>query len=55
MAVFCDRYMALVADNEDAGCGFDDVVCDGLEFVDLEDSGYLCVTCGENWRGRRGS
>lgn len=28
--------MALVADNEDAGGGFDDVVGDGVELVDLQ-------------------
>jgi hypothetical protein len=35
MAVFCDRLGAAVSDDEDAGGGFDDVVGDGLELVDL--------------------
>ena len=30
MAVFCDRFVSLVADDEDAGGGFDDVVRDGV-------------------------
>ncbi len=30
--------MALVADDEDAGGGFDDVIGDDFELVDLEDS-----------------
>ncbi len=41
MAVFCDRLVTLIADDEDAGCCFDDVVSDGFEFVDFEYSGYL--------------
>ena len=36
MAVFCDRFVSLIADDEDAGGGFDDVVGDGVELVDLE-------------------
>ena len=36
MAVFCDRLVALVADDEDVGGRFDDVVGDGLELVDFE-------------------
>lgn len=35
VAAFCDGFEALVADDEDAGCGFDDIVGDGLEPVDL--------------------
>jgi hypothetical protein len=35
LAVFCDRSVSLVADDEDAGGGFDDVVCDGVQLVDL--------------------
>lgn len=30
--------MALVPDHEDAGGGFDDVIGDGLEFVNLQDA-----------------
>ena len=41
VAVFCDRLAALVADDEDASCGFDDVVGDGLKPVDLQHSGDL--------------
>ena len=41
MAVFCDHLLALVADDKDAGGGFDDVIGDGLELVDLEHSGDL--------------
>jgi hypothetical protein len=41
VAVFCDRFEALVADNEDAGCGLDDVVGDGFESVDLQHSSDL--------------
>lgn len=41
VAVFCDRFVALVADNENAGCGFDDVVRDGFELVDLEHTSDL--------------
>ena len=41
MAVFCDRFVASVTDDEDAGCGFDYVVGDGFELVDFEHSGYL--------------
>ncbi len=26
LAVFCGRFVSLVSDDEDAGCGFDDVV-----------------------------
>lgn len=37
LAVFCDCFVSLVADDEDAGSGFDDVVGDGVELVDLED------------------
>lgn len=36
MAAFCDRSLWLVADDEDAGCGFDHVVGDAPELVDLE-------------------
>lgn len=36
MAVLCDRSVALISDDKDAGSGFDDVVGDGLELVDLE-------------------
>ncbi|WP_211255119.1 hypothetical protein, partial [Microbacterium ginsengisoli] len=36
LAVFCDRFVSLIADDEDAGGGFDDVVGDGVELVDLE-------------------
>lgn len=36
MAVFFDHSVSLVADDEDAGCGFDDVVGDGVELVDLQ-------------------
>jgi len=38
LAVFCDRFVSLVADDEDAGGGLDDVVRDGVQLVDLEDS-----------------
>lgn len=41
MAVFCDRSLSLVADDEDARVGFDDVVGDGFELVDFEDAGDL--------------
>lgn len=41
MAAFCDRFVSLVADDEDAGGGLDDVVGDGVELVDFEDSGDL--------------
>jgi hypothetical protein len=48
MAVFCDRLAASVSDDEDAGCGFDEVVGDGLELVDLQHSGDLWEeTCEE--------
>ncbi len=36
LAVFCDRSLTLVADDEDARGGFDDVVRDGVELVDFE-------------------
>jgi long-chain acyl-CoA synthetase len=36
LAVFFDRSVSLVADDEDAGCGFDYVVGDGVELVDLQ-------------------
>src|SRR6218665_444908 len=36
VAAFCDRFVSLVADDEDAGCGFDDVVRDRVELVDFE-------------------
>ena len=36
LAAFWDRFVSLVADDEDAGGGFDDVVGDGVELVDLE-------------------
>ncbi|TIH33898.1 ArsR family transcriptional regulator [Subtercola vilae] len=36
VAAFCDRFVSLVADDEDAGCGFDDVVGDRIQLVDLE-------------------
>lgn len=33
------RYLSLGgADYEGAACGFDDVFCDGVQFVDFEDS-----------------
>ena len=35
--MFCDRFVSLVADDEDAGGGLDDVVRDGVQLVDLED------------------
>ena len=38
MAVFFDRFVSLVTDDEDAGGGFDDVVRDGVQLVDLEDA-----------------
>ena len=38
MAAFCDRFVALISDDEDAGGGFDDVVGDGFELVDLQDA-----------------
>lgn len=41
MAVFCDRSLSLVADDEDARGGFDNVVGDGFELVDFEDAGDL--------------
>jgi hypothetical protein len=47
VAVFCDRSVALVADDEDAGGGFDDVVGDGLQFVELKHSGYRGEESGE--------
>ncbi len=31
-----DRFVSLVADDEDAGGGLDDVVGDGVELVDLQ-------------------
>ena len=36
LAVFCDRSLSLVANDEDARGGFDDVVGDGVELVDFE-------------------
>ena len=36
VAAFCDRLVALVADDEDAGSCFDNVVGDDLELVDLK-------------------
>ncbi len=36
MALFCDRSVSLIADDEDACCSFDDVVGDGVELVDLQ-------------------
>lgn len=41
MAVFCVRLVALIADDEDAGCGLYDVVSDGFKPVDSQHSGYL--------------
>jgi hypothetical protein len=42
VAAFCDRLVAaLGSDDEDAGGGFDDVVGDGFELVDLEYSADL--------------
>ena len=35
-AAFCNRFMSLVPDDKDDGGGFDDVVDDGVELVDLE-------------------
>lgn len=35
VALFCDRSVSLIADDEDACCGFNDVVGDGVELVDL--------------------
>jgi hypothetical protein len=37
VALFCDRSVSLVADDEDARGGFDDVVGDGVELVDFQD------------------
>ena len=34
--MFCDRIVSLGADDKDAGGGFDDVVGDGIERVDLQ-------------------
>lgn len=39
MAASCDRLAALVSDDEATGCDFDEVIGDGFEVVDLEDSG----------------
>ena len=36
MAVFFDRSVSLVADDEDAGRSLNDVVRDGVELVDLQ-------------------
>lgn len=41
MAAFCDRFLSLIADDEDTRGGFDDVVGDGFKLVDFEDSGDL--------------
>ena len=38
MAVFCDRFVSLIADDEDAGGGLDDVVRDRVELVCFEDA-----------------
>lgn len=38
LAAFCDRFVSLVANDEDAGSGLDDIVGDGVELVDFEDS-----------------
>ena len=35
--MFCDRLVSLVANDEGAGGGLDDVVRDGVQLVDLED------------------
>ena len=35
---FCDHFGALVPDHEDADSGFDNIVGDGLELVDLKHS-----------------
>jgi hypothetical protein len=35
VAVLLDCFVALVPDDEDVRSGFDDVVGDGFEFVDL--------------------
>lgn len=36
LAVFCDRFVSLVADDENARGGFNDVVGNGVELVDLQ-------------------
>lgn len=41
MAAFCGRFLSLIADDEDARGGFDDVVGDGFKLVDFEDAGNL--------------
>lgn len=41
MAAFCDRFVSLVPNDEDAGSGFDDVVGHGFELVDFQDAGNL--------------
>jgi hypothetical protein len=41
LAVFCWRFLSLVADDEGAGGCFDDVVGDGFELVDLQYTGDL--------------
>ena len=35
LAAFCDGFASLVSDDEDAGRGFNDVVGDRVELVDL--------------------
>ena len=41
MAAFFDRWVSLVAYDEDAGGRFDDVVCNGFQLVDFQDAGDL--------------
>ncbi len=38
MALFCDRFVSLISNDEDACGGFNDVVGDGVELVDLENA-----------------
>ena len=37
----CDRSVVLVTDDEDACGGFDDVISDGFELIDFQDSSDL--------------
>jgi hypothetical protein len=41
VAAFCGRFLSLIADNEDARGGFDDVIGDGFKLVDFENAGDL--------------
>jgi hypothetical protein len=38
VAVFCDRFVVLGSDHENARGSFDDVVSDRVELVDLQDA-----------------